>query len=31
MPNSSTEDLLNDVKRVKYMASYLDALITAVR
>ncbi|KAL9452745.1 hypothetical protein AB3S75_008522 [Citrus x aurantiifolia] len=31
MPNSSTEDLLNDVKRVEYMASYLDALITAVR
>ncbi|KAL5842581.1 hypothetical protein ACOSQ3_013184 [Xanthoceras sorbifolium] len=31
-PNSTTtEELLNDVKRVEYMAGYLEALLTAVR
>ncbi|EXB88444.1 Beta-glucosidase 47 [Morus notabilis] len=30
-PNFKREDLLNDVKRVDYMRSYLDAIATAVR
>lgn len=30
-PNSTIEEFLYDVKRVEYMAAYLDALSTAVR
>ena len=30
-PNFTTEEFLNDVKRVKYMADYLDALSRAIR
>ncbi|KAF3437656.1 hypothetical protein FNV43_RR20412 [Rhamnella rubrinervis] len=30
-PNFTTEQFLNDVKRVKYMADYLDALLRAIR
>lgn len=30
-PNSTIEEFLYDVKRVQYMAAYLDALSTAVR
>ncbi|XP_040958601.1 beta-glucosidase 46 [Gossypium hirsutum] len=30
-PNSTTESLLHDVERIKYLAGYLDALSTAIR
>ncbi|XAR65624.1 Beta-glucosidase [Bertholletia excelsa] len=30
-PNSNIEDFLHDVKRVKYMSNYLDALAVAIR
>ncbi|GMY36930.1 beta-glucosidase 46-like isoform X1 [Fagus crenata] len=30
-PHSTVENLINDVKRVEYMSSYLDALATAMR
>lgn len=30
-PNSTTEECLNDTKRVKYMSDYLDALLRAIR
>lgn len=30
-PNSTTEELLHDIKRIEYMAGYLEALLKAVR
>ncbi|XP_040935406.1 beta-glucosidase 46-like isoform X1 [Gossypium hirsutum] len=30
-PNSTTESLLHDVERIKYLAGYLDALSTAIK
>ncbi|KAI4295869.1 hypothetical protein L6164_035867 [Bauhinia variegata] len=30
-PNPTTQDIINDVKRVEYLSGYLDALTTAIR